>query len=246
MSFETRRFPVGQTGAQPAEDSQPAELNALNPEPIPAPVVVQDSSPAETAADEPPGGEAAPATSPPEDTGADEAITPPGRYLVQVASFSTVENTNNLSSRLREDGLPVLLDTIEADAGTLHRVRVGPFTDLAQANAALETISARTPDLNPRIIDLLPDESAPVTEPSDPLVRWVVQAGSFAGKENSDTLVSRLKNAGFPAYVVTVTEPGGVRHKVRVGPVIERQAAVDLATDMSARLDLDGIVMSVD
>jgi cell division septation protein DedD len=170
----------------------------------------------------------------------------PGRYLVQVASFSTVENTNNLSTRLREDGLPVLLDTIEADAGILHRVRVGPFDDASAANAALETIRSRTPDLNPRIIDLRPDESAPVTEPSDPLVRWVVQAGSFSDQENAQDLVTRLRNEGYAAYVVTVTDAASTQYKVRIGPEIERQMALDIAAGIAEKLNLDGIVMSVD
>lgn len=242
LSFETRRYPVGQPGVTEPESRNNEELNVLEPAPMPTPDQPEPGK-AEPPAD---AGQAQPEVM--AETAVDTSAGPaqPGRYLVQVASFSTIENTNNLSRRLREDGLPVLLDTIEADAGILHRVRVGPFSDLAAANAALEAISGRTPDLNPRIIDLRPDEAAPVTEPSDPLVRWVVQAGSFAERENSDALVARLKEAGFPAYAVTVNEGSGIRYKVRIGPVIERQAALDIAADIESQLDLDGIVMSVD
>lgn len=242
LSFETRRFPVGQTAAPVVENPQGGDLNTLDPAPLQAPVQPESEPAAATAAAEP--AEPEPETEVTVDDEPDQAQ--PGRYLVQVASFSTIENTNNLSRRLREDGLPVLLDTIEADAGILHRVRVGPFADLDGANAALEAISSRTPDLNPRIIDLRPDEAAPVTEPADPLVRWVVQAGSFAERENSDALVGRLKMAGFPAYAVKLSESSGIRYKVRIGPVIERQAAVEIAADIESQLELNGIVMSVD
>ena len=124
-----------------------------------------------------------------------------------------------------------------------------PFDDEAGANEAVAEIRARIPDLkdlNPRVLDLRPDESAPVTEPSDPLVRWVVQAGSFDVEENARDLVARLRDAGFSAYPVTVTGANGVTYKVRVGPVIERQSAVELAERLRREMSLEGLVMSVD
>ena len=147
---------------------------------------------------------------------------------------------------LFRSGLNVLMDTIEASVGTLHRVRVGPFDELEGASAAMAQIRERTPDVSPRIIDLRPDESAPVTDPSDPLVRWVVQVGSFSEQKNAENLVGQLRKAGFTAYRVTVTNSKGTRYKVRVGPEIERQAAVTLAADIRGKLNLDGIVMSGD
>ena len=246
LSFETRRFPVGQAGTSESVRETENQLDTLKPDPIPAPVKVEPNAGPVPDGNRP---QSAPDRNAVENEGSTdsgESGEVQGRYLVQVASFSTVENTNNLSNRLKEDGLPVLLDTIEADAGVLHRVRVGPFDELSAANAALETIQGRTPDLEPRIIDLRPEVGAPVTEPSDPLVRWVVQAGSFAERDNADSLEFDLKEQGYPAYTVVVTETSGVRYKVRIGPMIERQAAVDMATELGEKLNLDGIVMSVE
>ncbi|HSM69233.1 MAG TPA: SPOR domain-containing protein [Xanthomonadales bacterium] len=239
LSFETRRFPVGQTASAQAS-SEPevtvseTEPNAVPPSPPPAsPEPDGESDAAPPAPAERPLPDSSPARS-------------PGRYLVQVASFSTTDNANNLARRLRSDGLPVLLDTVESAVGILHRVRVGPFDELGQANQALETIRSRTPDVNPRIFDLRPDEASPLTEPSDPLVRWVVQAGSFSEQENADSLVAKLKQAGFAAYRVTTAGAGGTLYKVRIGPEIERQAALDIAKELGRKVNLDGIVMSVD
>ena len=239
LSFETRRFPVGQTASAQAS-SEPevtvseTEPNAVPPSPPPAsPEPDGESDAAPPAPAERPVPDSSPASS-------------PGRYLVQVASFSTTDNANNLARRLRSDGLPVLLDTVESAVGILHRVRVGPFDELGQANQALETIRSRTPDVNPRIFDLRPDEASPLTEPSDPLVRWVVQAGSFSEQENADSLVAKLKQAGFAAYRVTTAGAGGTLYKVRIGPEIERQAALDIAKELGRKVNLDGIVMSVD
>ncbi|NNL94204.1 MAG: hypothetical protein HKO64_01145, partial [Xanthomonadales bacterium] len=155
-------------------------------------------------------------------------------------------NADALGERLRAVSLPVLMDTVESAVGTLHRVRVGPFDKAADAEEASGRIRTRTPDVSPRIIDLRPDEPAPVTEPSDPLVRWVVQAGSFAGQDNATALVTRLRAEGFAAYSVIQTDSSGTFYKVRIGPEIERQSALESAQKLKEQVGLDGIVMSVD
>lgn len=249
LSFETRRFPVGdQQNGQPTVVNTPVEDAAENSEQEPT---SESGSP--VGSDAPFTSTTAPAPAIPEESSPEpEPVTVeddplrPGRYLVQVASFSTTSNANRLGERLRQDGLDVMMDTIEAAVGTLHRVRVGPFDGLETANDAMNRIRARTPDVNPRVIDLRPDESAPVTDPSDPLVRWVVQVGSFEGQDNAEKLVGSLRAAGFAAYSIVVSEAGRTRYKVRVGPEIERQAAVRTAERIKADMQLDGLVISVD
>jgi DedD protein len=243
LSFETRRFPLGdQNNEHPSvvEDTvareirQPA-IEAVDVQEVPSPQV-------QPAADNPPGEEVRNQASHSE-TG---ETSLPGRYLVQVASFSTSANANRLASRLTADGMSVMMDTIESAVGTLHRVRVGPFDQVGGANEAMAQIRGRTPDVSPRIIDLRPDESAPVTDPSDPLVRWVVQVGSFSDPANAESVAGQLRAAGFSAYTVAISGPDGTRYKVRAGPEIERQAAVQAAADIRSKLDLDGIVMAAD
>ncbi len=243
LSFETRRFPVGeQANDQPsvveiktAQETETVTSGSQAADPDKA--RTETGIPAEAAETE-----EAVANQP----AFVEELQQPGRYLVQVASFSTTANANRLATRLKADGLEVMMDTISAAVGTLHRVRVGPYNRIDEANEAMSLIRSRTPDVNPRIIDLRPDESAPVTDPSDPLVRWVVQVGSFENQANAENLVSQLRTTGFSAYSISVSEPGRTRYKVRVGPEIERQSAVRIATDIRNKLNLDGIVISVD
>ncbi|MFT5768492.1 MAG: DedD protein [Lysobacterales bacterium] len=243
LSFETRRFPVGdQARDEPSTvEVQPYDSSALNE--ASSQVLEPDiANPEVETVDIPP------ETIAPSSSVAQNAVElpGPGRYLVQVASFSTTSNANRLSARLKEDGLEVIMDTIDAAVGTLHRVRVGPYDRLDQANEAMSLIRSRTPDVNPRVIDIRPDESAPVTDPSDPLVRWVVQVGSFENQVNAEGLVSQLRTKGFSAYSIAVTESGRSRYKVRVGPEIERESAIRIAEDIREELELDGMVISVD
>ncbi len=151
------------------------------------------------------------------------------RYLVQVASFSSEKNANALASQLRADHLPVLMDVVDRAAGRLHRVRVGPYAERSDADAVVASISKKMKDLTPRVLDLRPAESAPVSSPSDPLVRWVVQVGSFSNAKSAEALVAELRLAGLTAFSEKVTSATATTYKVRVGPEIDRGKVMELA-----------------
>ena len=107
-------------------------------------------------------------------------------------------------------------------------------------------IKQQNSDIDPRMIDMRPDETAPVSQPSDPLVSWVVQVGSFGEAELAEALVYRLRDAGYAASSMRVSGDSGVAHKVRVGPVVDREEAVRLAAELRSGQQLDGLVMSAD
>lgn len=164
------------------------------------------------------------------------------RYLVQVGSFSSEKNANALASRLRADKLPVLMDVVDRTAGRLHRVRVGPYAERSDADAVVSSLRSTTKDLSPRVLDLRPTESAPVSTPSDPLVRWVVQVGSFGSEKSADTLVAKLRLSGLTAFSEKVTSANGTAYKVRIGPEIDRDKATALARKVKAEHNLAGFV----
>ena len=151
------------------------------------------------------------------------------RYLVQVASFSSEKNANVLASRLKSESLPVRMDVVDRTAGRLHRVRVGPYVERSEADAVVSSLRSKMKDLNPRVLDLRPADSAPVSTPSDPLVRWVVQVGSFSNSKSAETLVARLRVDGLTAFSEKVTSANGTVYKVRIGPELDRGKATELA-----------------
>jgi DedD protein len=55
-----------------------------------------------------------------------------------------------------------------------------------------------------------------------------VQVGSFSADGSADALVARLRAAGFPAFSEQVTSSAGTAYKVRVGPEISRERALEL------------------
>jgi cell division septation protein DedD len=164
------------------------------------------------------------------------------RYLVQVASFSSEKSANALADRLRAEKLPVMMDVVDRTAGRLHRVRVGPYAERADADAVVSLLRSKFEDLAPRVLDLRPTESAPVSTPSDPLVRWVVQVGSFGSSKSAEALVAKLRLAGLPAVSEKVTSANGTSYKVHVGPEIDRDKATELARKLKTEHKLNGFV----
>ncbi len=166
------------------------------------------------------------------------------RYVVQVASFGARDNASRLSKTLGGYGYAVLLDTVKSDVGTLHRVRVGPYDSDSEAEAAVKKIQTQVKDVKPRVMDLQPEKASQVTRPSDPLVRWVVQVGSFSSTANAEKLVARLRLESLSAYKEQVSSAGSTIYRVRVGPFLEREEAIRIDTLINDRLSIDGVVMS--
>ncbi|MGA9574379.1 MAG: SPOR domain-containing protein [Lysobacterales bacterium] len=164
------------------------------------------------------------------------------RYLVQVASFSNEKNANALADLLKAEKLPVLLDVVDRPAGRMYRVRVGPYAKRAEADKLVSGLSTKMTELTPRVLDLRPDDSAPVSTPSDPLVRWVVQVGSFSHAKSAEDLVAKLRLTGLDAFSEKVTSATGAVYKVRIGPELDRDTATDLAHRVKNEQGLDAFV----
>lgn len=119
----TTEEPVATPVTRPqAEPVRPAEQPA-QPPPRPAPA----QTPAPTPAPQP---EAQPA--PASD----------GPWTVQVGSFSQSANAQALQRRLEAEGFEPFVSRVVTDAGTMHRVRVGPVPQRDAAERLLERVRA--------------------------------------------------------------------------------------------------------
>ena len=264
LSFETRRYPIGDKQAKSSanqKDSEQDEPVRQLPVPRSTPVKVEVPGPASpdsasldtdspdtvSTVPDPSDSEqpAVPAVAKPEPVQTGNSPDS-GRYIVQVASFGSLDNATRLSTSLKSSGYPVMTDSVKSDVGKLHRVRVGPYASEADANRVTLELEAKIEGVKPRVMDLKPEKSAQVTTPSDPLVRWVVQVGSFSSAENAKRLVATLRLDGLSAYQETVTSAGSSIHRVRVGPFLERDEAIRIERRVREEMSLNGVVMSAE
>ncbi len=148
--------------------------------------------------------------------------------------------------RCEATAIPCCLIRSSPTPARLHRVRVGPYATEAEANGTISRLQAQVKNIKPRVMDLQPEKAAQVTRPSDPLVRWVVQVGSFSNAENADNLVIRLRLESLSAYKEEINKSGSPVFRVRVGPFLERDDAIKADEKIAERLSIDGVVMSAD
>ena len=271
LEFETRRFPVGdqpvpQPSSEPAtqdvpEEAQP-ELTTATPVPDQSPASTEVSEEDQSqpgiadAMDEPVAEEQVPEvvqeTERPAQAAAtesqvtDEPDTSSLRYVVQVASFGSIENATRLAGQLETAGYAVLLDHVSSETSQLNRVRVGPYASEDGAQTVVRELREQFEGVNPRIVDLQPDQATPAIVNEDPLLRWVVQVGSFSSSENAQNLVARLRLLGLSSYDETISNDTATIYRVRVGPFLDRDEAIRVEQQIRAELGIEGVVMSSD
>lgn len=83
---------------------------------------------------------------------APQAPTEPGRYMLQAASFRTLGDAKQLSSRLKNLSLLAKISEVKASGVTWHRVQVGPYEDTRELNRAQDLMN--TQGIEPLLIQL--------------------------------------------------------------------------------------------
>ncbi len=103
------------------------EVATATAEETPVEVETSEENPAETASEV-----AQPA--------AVESPSTTGMWAVQLGSFSSKENAENLAASLRKQGYAAFLSQLQASSGPLHRVRIGPQKDRESAEEMAERL----------------------------------------------------------------------------------------------------------
>jgi DedD protein len=69
---------------------------------------------------------------------------------------------------------------------------------------------------------------------TEPAGKWWVQLGSFSSEQNAQRLARELRARGFAIEVSAVSSGGQPLHRVRAGPVNDRDAAATLKTRLGS------------
>lgn len=132
-----------------AATSQPASKAAttvVTTEALPPVVKPATPTPAPTPATPAPATAAKPAETPTASTPAPTSSAPAASgvgYAVQVGAFGNAAEAGKLRDRLRAAGFSAFTETVNADKGTLTRVRVGPVPSKSEADSLKAQVSAK-------------------------------------------------------------------------------------------------------
>lgn len=73
-------------------------------------------------------------------------------------------------------------------------------------------------------------EAAAVADSGDSVTgMWAVQLGSFSNQENAERLAADLRKQNYAAFLSRLTTSSGELHRVRVGPLEDRESAEAMA-----------------
>ena len=73
---------------------------------------------------------------------------------------------------------------------------------------------------------------------------WAVQVASFAEQGNAQDFRTQLREDGYEAFISTARANGAVRSRVAVGPLLNRQQAQSLQSELSARYQVEARLMA--
>ncbi|MEO7773337.1 MAG: SPOR domain-containing protein [Steroidobacteraceae bacterium] len=137
--------------------------------------------------------------------------------------------------RPASEGPPLRSYTMNLDADGNAR----PGSPATAANSA-PTLPPMVAAVKPVLTATLPPVATPAPAPAPaPAVRapnetaggWYVQVGSFSKADNAQRYAQEISRKGFVAHV----DSGGKLLRVRVGPVADRDAALDLKAQLAAK-----------
>lgn len=119
--------------------------------------------------------------------------------------------------------------------------------------AAKADVEKKTPEKKPAVANTDKKTQAKKVEPTPPPVEtkkekpivsgWVVQLGSFSVQKNALNLRDKLRKNGHASFVEEFKRNGKTSYRVRVGPELNRELAIELKKKLKAETKIDGFVI---
>ncbi len=98
------------------------------------------------------------------------------------------------------------------------------------------------PDAPPLYVEQQEDEPEPL---ASGLVRWIIQVGSFAERENALLLQEKLRKKGFSTFLDSVdTKKNGKLFRLRIGPELDKKRAEVTKEQLEKQFQLQPILVA--
>lgn len=207
-----------------------------------------------------------------------------GRYVVSLGTYANAANAQALVNSLKARQIPAYSETVTMAGKPAQRVRIGPFQQRGDAEAARLRAQQLRSDMPANVVALdaatpapegvasspkapAPATAAPPSPHASPAASgktpvvaappssekpspaaaahgYAIQIGAYGAQAQADAMRDKLRAAGFVAYSEKVQTESGVRWRLRVGPVADRDGASRLQGELKAKVRLDGIVVT--
>lgn len=248
--FETRTLPVVDTAAAPAAvaPNPVSDANKVVTVDTKAPPQVDahpDNTPAP--APKPPVAETKPAPAAAAPAAAEPVTAPEGRFAVNLGIYADRGHADALVAKLKKSGFAAYDEATDYQGKPALRVRVGPFTSRAAAEAARLKIKQSEPKVPSSVVEsnAQPAADAPVMAVAvNRAGGWAVQVGAFKSEAEANKLRDRLRTGGVASFVERSGTGDDALWKVRAGPYADRGGAEGARASIDEKFKVKGMLVT--
>lgn len=167
-------------------------------------------------------------------------------YTVNLGIYADHASANKLVTDAKKHGFTALATPETFQGKQVLRVRVGPFSSKAAAEAArlrlkgFERVAMTVDAASVNHAGDAPSSALPAAKPG----AWAVQLAAFSDQTSADKLRDRLRSQGFDGYVDSVDTSRGKFWRVRAGPFATREVAETTRGRIADRIKIKGNIVT--
>lgn len=238
----TSSLPIAATSA-PVTSAPEASSPASAPVASAPAQIASKTEPAATAANVAPAS-AAPAKTEPLPGGAGAAAG--AIYTVNLGVYANHASADKLVAQAKQNGFTALATPETWQGKPVMRVRVGPFSNRAAAEAArlkLKNIEHVSMTVDTGVVGQSGDAPSSAVAAGQSGA-WAVQLAAFGDEASANKLRDRLRGQGFDGYVDSVKTAKGTLWRVRAGPFASRSVAESTRGEITDKLKIKGNIVT--
>ncbi|MGH8145986.1 MAG: SPOR domain-containing protein [Rhodanobacteraceae bacterium] len=168
-------------------------------------------------------------------------------YTVNLGIYADHGSANKLVAVAKQHGFAAKAAPESFQGKPVLRVRVGPFSSHAAAEAARLKLQGFEPVASMTVDADAGNQTADAPASALPAGKagaWAVQLAAFSVEDQANMLRDRLRNQGFDGYVDSVKTAKGTLWRVRAGPFAKRDAADAARGQIAQKLKIKGIIVT--
>jgi DedD protein len=167
-------------------------------------------------------------------------------YTVNLGIYADHGSARRLVADAKRHGFTAVATPETFRGKSVLRVRVGPFSSKAAAEAArlkLKDFEHVAMSVDTASVDKQGDAPASALPASTP-GGWAVQLAAFSDQSSAENLRDRLRRQGFDGYVDSVKTSKGTLWRVRAGPFATREVAESARGRIADEIKIKGNVVT--
>ena len=167
-------------------------------------------------------------------------------YTVNLGVYANHASAERLVANAKQHGLTALATPETYQGRSVMRVRVGPFSSRAEAEAArlkLKDFERVSMSIDSGVVNQTGDAPASAIAARQSGA-WAVQLAAYSDEASANKMRDRLRGQGIDGYVDSVSTAKGKLWRVRAGPFASRNVAESTRAEIAQKFNVKGNIVT--